>query len=78
MLSLKISAYALHKAGTETRLYEDAYAFDEAAGRCFGQVRPSLVGLPVTGNRHHLRRHYRIRRWPGQAVTTRHKAVFLC
>ena len=33
MLSLKISAYALHKAGTETRLYEDAYAFDEAAGR---------------------------------------------
>ena len=33
MLSLKISAYALHKAGTEIRLYEDAYAFDEAAGR---------------------------------------------
>lgn len=33
MLSLKISAYALHKAGTETRLYEDAYAFDEVAGR---------------------------------------------
>ena len=33
MLSLKISAHALHKAGTETRLYEDAYAFDEAAGR---------------------------------------------
>lgn len=33
MLSLKISAYALHKAGTETRLYEDAYAFDEATGR---------------------------------------------
>lgn len=23
----------MHKAGTETRLYEDAYAFDEAAGR---------------------------------------------
>ena len=33
MLSLKISAHALHKAGTETRLYEDAFAFDEAAGR---------------------------------------------
>lgn len=32
MLSLKISAHALHKAGTETRLYEDAYAFDEASG----------------------------------------------
>lgn len=33
MVSLKISAHALHKAGTETRLYEDAYAFDEASGR---------------------------------------------
>ena len=33
MVSLKISAYAMHKAGTETRLYEDAYAFDEASGR---------------------------------------------
>ena len=33
MISLKISAYALRQAGTETRLYEDAYAFDEAAGR---------------------------------------------
>ena len=33
MLSLKISAHALHKAGTETCLYEDAFAFDEAAGR---------------------------------------------
>lgn len=29
-LSLKISAYALHKEGTDMSLYEDAFAFDEA------------------------------------------------
>ena len=50
MLSLKITAHALHKAGTETRLYEDAYAFDEASGRAAvaghisGEIAQQLLG----------------------------------
>lgn len=33
MLTLKISAHALHKAGNQPEHYEDAYAFDARAGR---------------------------------------------
>ncbi|MFQ5569578.1 MAG: hypothetical protein ACE5G0_07875 [Rhodothermales bacterium] len=33
MFSLRVSAHALHKAGTEAWHYEDAYAFEAAAGR---------------------------------------------